>query len=64
MVPMLAKQTKEDLVVLQKLLEAGDVTPIIDRRYDLSEVPEALRHQGEKHTRGKTVIGVSVDAGI
>ena len=56
MVPMLAKQTTEDLVVLRELLEAGKVTPVIDRRYVLSEVPEALRYMGEGHAQGKSVI--------
>ena len=42
--PFLAKIKKEDLVVLQKLLEAGTVTPVIDRQYELSEAPEALRY--------------------
>ncbi len=58
MVPLLAEQTKSDLVVLQELLEAGKVTPVIDRRYTLREVPEALRYQGEGHAQGKTVITV------
>ena len=58
MVPMLAKQTKSDLVVLKELLEAEKVTPVIDRRYELSEVPEALRYQGEGHAQGKIVITV------
>ncbi len=58
MVGLLAKRTKSDLVVLQELLEAGEVTPVIDRRYTLSEVPEALRYQGEGHAQGKTVITV------
>jgi NADPH:quinone reductase-like Zn-dependent oxidoreductase len=52
------KHSREDLIVLKELVEAGRVTPIIDRRYELSEVPDALRHQGEGHTRGKIVIGV------
>jgi hypothetical protein len=38
---------REDFVVLQELLEAGKVTPVIDRRYALSELPEALRYLGE-----------------
>jgi D-glycero-D-manno-heptose 1,7-bisphosphate phosphatase len=42
----------------QELLEAGDITPVIDRRYKLSEVPQALRYQGEGHAQGKTVITV------
>jgi NADPH:quinone reductase-like Zn-dependent oxidoreductase len=54
--PFLAKIKKEDLVVLQELLEAGTVTPVIDRQYELSEVPEALRYLGEGHAQGKVVI--------
>ena len=42
--------------MLKELVEAGKVTPVIDRRYQLSEVPEALRYQGEGHARGKIVI--------
>lgn len=57
--PFLAKIIKEDLVTLQKLLEAGTVTPVIDRQYELSEVPEALRYLGAGHARGKIVITVS-----
>ena len=56
--PFLAKIKKEDLVVLQKLLEAGTVTPVIDRQYELSEAPEALRYLGEGHAQGKVVIDV------
>ena len=52
------KHTREDLVVLKELVEAGKVAPVIDRRYALSEVPRALGHQGEGHTRGKIVIAV------
>jgi len=57
--PFLAKINKGDLVVLQELLEAGTVTPVIDRQYELSEVPEALRYLGEGHARGKVVIRLS-----
>ena len=54
----LTRHTRDDLVVLKELVEAGKVTPVIDRRYQLSEVPEALRHQGEGHSRGKIVISI------
>ena len=54
----IAKVRKEDLVFLQELLEAGKVAPVIDRRYELSEVPDALRYLGEGHARGKVVITV------
>jgi NADPH:quinone reductase-like Zn-dependent oxidoreductase len=51
-----AKFNREDLVVLQQLLEAGKVTPVIDRTYPLSELPEALSYLGEGHARGKIAI--------
>ena len=51
-------QIKEDLAVLKELIEAEKVTPIIDKTYGLSEVPEAIGYVGERHTQGKTVIAV------
>lgn len=56
--PFLAKINKADLLVLQKLLEAGTVTPVIDRQYSLSEAPEAFRYLGDGHARGKVVVTV------
>ena len=53
-----AKITTDDLVVLKELIEGGKVTPIIDRKYQLSEAPEALSYLGEGHARGKVVITV------
>jgi NADPH:quinone reductase-like Zn-dependent oxidoreductase len=50
------RHNRDDLAVLKDLVEAGKVAPVIDRRYTLSEVPDALRHQGEGHARGKIVI--------
>ena len=55
-VTLLAKISKEDLATLGELMEAGKVTPVIDRCYSLSEVPEALRYLEEAHARGKVVI--------
>ena len=46
----------EDLQFLTELIEAGKVTPIIDRTYPLSEVPEAVRYLEEGNARGKVVI--------
>jgi NADPH:quinone reductase-like Zn-dependent oxidoreductase len=59
MVGMIAKRSAADLTVLGSLLEQRHITPVIDRRYDLSEVPEAVRYLEEGHARGKVVITVS-----
>jgi NADPH:quinone reductase-like Zn-dependent oxidoreductase len=53
---LLAKANKEDLAILRELIHAGKVTPVIDRRYRLSEVPNAIRYLEEGHARGKVVI--------
>ena len=58
MITFTAKESNEDLVVLKELIEAGKVTPVIDRTYPLSEVPEAIRYLEEGHTQGKIVITV------
>jgi len=54
----IVKHNRDDLAVLKELVEAGKVAPVIDRRYELIEVPEALRYQGEGHPQGKIVIAV------
>ena len=51
-----ASINKEDLAVLKELIEAKKLTPVIDRRYTLSEVPEAIRYSEQGHARGKVVI--------
>jgi NADPH:quinone reductase-like Zn-dependent oxidoreductase len=51
-----AKVNQKDLIYIKELLEAGKIRPVIDRRYPLSEVPEALRYLGERHAQGKVVI--------
>ncbi len=53
-----AKINQKDLVYLKGLLEAGKVAPVIDRRYSLDEVPEAIRYLEEGHARGKVVITI------
>jgi NADPH:quinone reductase-like Zn-dependent oxidoreductase len=55
-VMFVAKLSKEDLTILRGLMEAGKVTPVIDRRYTLTEVPQAIRYLEKGHARGKVVI--------
>ncbi len=51
-----ANLNRNDLTTLGELMEAGKVIPVIDRRYRLNEVPEAIRYLEEGHARGKVVI--------
>jgi NADPH:quinone reductase-like Zn-dependent oxidoreductase len=53
-----SKPRQEDLQTLRELIEAGKLTPVIDRTYPLREVPEAIRQLEAGHTRGKIVITV------
>ncbi|MCB8979804.1 MAG: NAD(P)-dependent alcohol dehydrogenase [Ardenticatenaceae bacterium] len=55
---MLVKPNKTDLVFVKELIEANKVTPVIDRRYPLSEVADAFRYMGEGRAQGKVVITV------
>jgi len=52
----MARRSQEDLTLLRDLMEAGKITPVIDRSYRLSEVPQAVGYLGEGHARGKVVI--------
>ena len=54
----MAKINQKDLLYLKELVEAGKIVPVIDRRYPLGEVPEAIRYLETKHARGKVVIVV------
>jgi NADPH:quinone reductase-like Zn-dependent oxidoreductase len=53
---MIAKLNQGDLGVLRDLMQIGKLTPVIDRRYKLSETAEALRYLEEGHARGKVLI--------
>jgi NADPH:quinone reductase-like Zn-dependent oxidoreductase len=53
-----SKERKEDLETLRELLEAGKVTPVIDRTYPLAEAPEAVRYLAQGHPRGKVAVTV------
>ncbi len=59
---LLARPSTSDLVFLKELLEAGKVVPVIDRRYTLSAVPEALRYLRAGRAKGKVVITVEQNA--
>jgi NADPH:quinone reductase-like Zn-dependent oxidoreductase len=54
----ISKSTPEDLTTLRELLEAGTVTPVVERTYALREAAEAFRYLGEGHARGKLVVTV------
>lgn len=56
MVMLMAAWSKDDLFEIQQLLDDGKVTPVIDRTYTLSEVPEAIRYLEKGHAQGKVVI--------
>jgi len=54
----MTKMSKEDLIMLGDLTQAGKITPVIDRTYKLSDATDALRYLNEGHARGKVVITV------
>jgi NADPH:quinone reductase-like Zn-dependent oxidoreductase len=54
----LASPNNKDLVILKELIEAGKVTPVIDRTYPLNNYIEAFRYLDKGHARGKVVITV------
>lgn len=62
MISMMARANPADLLFLKTLIAEGKLRPVIDRRYPLSEVPEAIRYLEERHARGKVVVRVA-DAG-
>lgn len=55
---VLAELNQKDLEVLRELMQAGKLTPVIDRRYPLSEVPAAIEYLEAGHARGKVVINL------
>ena len=52
------KERHEDLDAVRQLIEAGQVTPIVDRTYPLAEVPDAMRHLEAGQARGKIAISI------
>ena len=56
---LMSKERQQDLLTLKDLIEAGKLTPVIDRTYPLSEAPQAIRYLEQGHARGKVVLAVS-----
>jgi len=54
--PFVSTPNQDDLITLKKLVEAGRVTPVIDRTYPLRETAEAFRYLDQGHAQGKVVI--------
>jgi NADPH:quinone reductase-like Zn-dependent oxidoreductase len=54
-----AKPNPKDLLVMNELFEAGKVKPVIDRRYPLSELSDAIRYVEAGHAKGKVIINVT-----
>jgi NADPH:quinone reductase-like Zn-dependent oxidoreductase len=55
---LISKERQQDLLTLKDLIEAGKLTPVIDRTYPLSEAPQAIRYLEQGHARGKVVLTV------
>jgi NADPH:quinone reductase-like Zn-dependent oxidoreductase len=57
--PFVARPNQDDLITLKELVEAGRVTPVIDRTYQLRETAEAFRYLDQGHAHGKVIIVVT-----
>ena len=57
--PFVSMPSKDDLVTLKELAEAGRIVPVIDKTYSLSDGADAMAHVSEGHTQGKTIITVA-----
>jgi NADPH:quinone reductase-like Zn-dependent oxidoreductase len=53
-----APDKTEGMTTLAELLDAGKLTPVVDRTFDLAQVPDAIRYLAEGHARGRVVITV------
>ena len=56
---LISKERQQDLLTLKDLIEAGKLTPVIDKTYPLSEAPQAIRYLEQGHARGKVVLTIS-----
>jgi len=53
-----SSENHEDLLVLKELIEAGKVTPVVEKTYQLNDAPDAIRHVEHGNARGKVVVSV------
>jgi len=58
---MMAEIRQEDLTIMRDLMEAGKVTPVVDRTYPLSQVREAMKYLEAGHARGKVILTMGQD---
>jgi NADPH:quinone reductase-like Zn-dependent oxidoreductase len=56
MIFMLAQANKDDLEVLSDLMQTGKLTPVVDKRYKLSETAQAISYLEQGHARGKVIV--------
>ncbi len=57
--PFMAGEKRKDMVALKDLIEAGTITPVIDKTYPLSDSPAAMAHIAAGHASGKTLVAVA-----
>jgi len=57
-VPFVANANRADLSTIAKMIDEGTVVPIIDRRYELADVSDAIRYLEQGHARGKVVVRI------
>jgi NADPH:quinone reductase-like Zn-dependent oxidoreductase len=55
---LMASPSADDLTFIKELIEAGNVTPVIERMYPLEETADAVRHVGAGHAAGKVVVRI------
>lgn len=58
---LIHRPSKEDQDFLRDLYVTGKLAPVIDKRYTLNQVPEAIQYLGEGHAKGKVVINMELD---
>ena len=55
---LICSENTQDLQALTELIESGQVRPVIDRTYPLSQAPEAIAYMRDGHAQGKVVVSV------